>query len=200
MARVHRVSLTGVVTVCLLSAQWNGPLLASEAGSSPSTTAISPLLITVSGAQVPTSLGLAPTIATGEQSIETTDVSSASESQNGRARFTFDALGVNQALGTAAPSAKRAFEVAPAEFNPPAEQIYQGAPYPYRPRRNGAIAAIMIGAAAAITGAAVLFYANRPECNTDPGAGGCGYGPKVVGTAALSGGLVGLFVGALTWR
>jgi hypothetical protein len=58
----------------------------------------------------------------------------------------------------------------------------------------------MIGAAAAIAGTAVLVYANRPECATDTVAGGCGYGTKVVGTAVLSGGIVGLFVGALTWR
>jgi hypothetical protein len=79
-------------------------------------------------------------------------------------------------------------------------QIYQGAPYPYRRRHDGSIAAIMIGAAAAITGAAVLVYANRPECTTNTVAGGCGYGTKVVGTAVLSAGIVGLFVGALTWR
>ena len=58
----------------------------------------------------------------------------------------------------------------------------------------------MIGAVAAITGTAILLYANRPECETDRFAGGCGYGTKVVGGAVLSGGIVGLFVGALTWR
>ena len=58
----------------------------------------------------------------------------------------------------------------------------------------------MIGAAAAIAGTAVLVYANRPECSTNQMASGCGYGTKVVGTAVLSAGLVGLVVGALTWR
>jgi hypothetical protein len=45
-----------------------------------------------------------------------------------------------------------------------------------------------------------LVYANRPDCNTNQFAGGCGYGTKVIGGAVLSGGIVGLFVGALTWR
>jgi hypothetical protein len=66
--------------------------------------------------------------------------------------------------------------------------------------RNGSIAALMIGAVAAITGAAILVYGNRPECATNQFAGGCGYGTKVVGGAVLTGGVVGLFVGALTWR
>ena len=66
--------------------------------------------------------------------------------------------------------------------------------------RDGSIAAIMIGAVATITGAAILVYANRPDCNTNQFAGGCGYGTKVIGGAVLSGGIVGLFVGALTWR
>ena len=67
-------------------------------------------------------------------------------------------------------------------------------------RRDGSIAAIMIGAAAAITGTAVLVYANRPERATNQFAGGCGYGTKVIGTSVLAGGIVGLFVGALTWQ
>jgi hypothetical protein len=201
MATVRRVSMTAVVIVCLLGTQWSGTLFASEAGSSPSTAAVSPLLITVaSDVQAPTSLGLVQAVAIGGQSVETTDVSSASGLQSGRARLSFDALALNEALGTVAPRGKSAFEVAPAEFDRFASQIYQGAPYPYRRRHDGSIAAIMIGAAAAIAGAAVLVYANRPDCTTNAVAGGCGYGTKVVGTAVLSGGIVGLFVGALTWR
>ena len=201
MARAHRVPLTAVVVVCLLSAQWNWTLFASEEGSSSSTAAVSPLVVTIaSDVQTPTSLELMPAIAVGERSVETMDVSSPAGPQKGRARSTFDALVVDEVLGAVAPRTKRAFEVAPVEFDRFAGQIYQGAPYPYRRRHDGAIAAIMIGAAAAITGAAVLTYANRPECSTNPIASGCGYGPKVIGTAALSGGLVGLLVGALTWR
>jgi hypothetical protein len=69
-----------------------------------------------------------------------------------------------------------------------------------RGRNDGARAAIILGAVAAIAGTAVLVYANRPECSTNPAAGGCGYGTKVVGTAVLAGGVVSLAVGALTWR
>ncbi len=58
----------------------------------------------------------------------------------------------------------------------------------------------MLGAVATITGAAILVYANRPDCSTNQFAGGCGYGTKVVGGAVLAGGVAGLFVGALTWR
>jgi hypothetical protein len=61
------------------------------------------------------------------------------------------------------------------------------------------MAAIMIGTVATITGAAILVYANRPECDTRQYAGGCGYGTKVIGGAVLSGGMVSLVVGALTW-
>jgi hypothetical protein len=65
---------------------------------------------------------------------------------------------------------------------------------------NGAAAAIIVGAAAAIAGTALLVYANRPECSTTPTAGGCGYGAKVLGGAVLTGGVVGVTIGALTWR
>jgi hypothetical protein len=66
-------------------------------------------------------------------------------------------------------------------------------------RGGGSAAAIVIGSAAAIAGAAVLVYANRPECRTTGGEG-CGYGTKVAGGAVLSAGVVGIVVGALTWR
>src|ERR1700730_1720272 len=69
-----------------------------------------------------------------------------------------------------------------------------------RNRNSGAATAIFLGAAGTIAGAAVLVYANRPECNGNPALGGCGYGTKVVGGAVLSAGLVGLMIGALTWR
>ena len=79
-----------------------------------------------------------------------------------------------------------------------AGQVYQGRPY--RMAHNGSIAALMVGAVATITGAALLVYANRPECDLRQYAGGCGYGSKVIGGAVLSGGIAGLFVGALTWK
>jgi hypothetical protein len=61
-------------------------------------------------------------------------------------------------------------------------------------------AAIILGGIASITGAALLIYANRPDCSVDRSAQGCGYGTKVVGGAVLTGGLVGLVAGAVTWR
>jgi hypothetical protein len=70
----------------------------------------------------------------------------------------------------------------------------------YRGRRSGAAAAMFLGAAAAIAGTAVLVYANRPECTTNPTASGCGYGTKVAGGAVLSAGIVGVVIGAATWR
>jgi hypothetical protein len=70
----------------------------------------------------------------------------------------------------------------------------------WRGRNGAARAEVVLGAVASITGAALLVYANRPECRTNELASGCGYGTKVVGGAVLSGGLVSLVVGALTWR
>jgi hypothetical protein len=68
-------------------------------------------------------------------------------------------------------------------------------------RHNGAAQAEMIlGAAAAITGAAILTYANRPGCSTNALAEGCGYGTKVVGTAVTAGGIVTFLTGAISWR
>ena len=67
-------------------------------------------------------------------------------------------------------------------------------------RNQAAVTAIMLGAVGAIAGTGVLLYANRPECNVNPNLGGCGYGTKVVGGSVLTGGLVGLMVGAVMWR
>ena len=66
-------------------------------------------------------------------------------------------------------------------------------------RRATAITAIVLGSAAAITGGALLAYANRPECDSSSMADGCGYGFKVIGGSVLAGGLVGVTLGALTW-
>src|ERR1700733_7142132 len=101
MATVYRVSMTAAIIVCLLSTQWNGTIYASEAENSPSTAAVSPLPLTIASAvQAPTSLGWARAVSIGELSVETTDVSSAPEPQDGRARLLFDALAVNEVLGT----------------------------------------------------------------------------------------------------
>jgi len=76
----------------------------------------------------------------------------------------------------------------------------------YRGRRSrwgdnrAAQTAIILGGVASIAGAAILVYANRPECRTNQFANGCGYGSKVVGGAVLSGGLVSITLGAVTWK
>ena len=67
-------------------------------------------------------------------------------------------------------------------------------------RHGGARTAIILGSAAAIAGAAVLVYANRPDCSANHSASGCGYGTKVTGGALIAGGVVSIAVGALTWR
>src|SRR4029077_11377490 len=127
------------------------------------------------------------------------DVSATSLPPKGYSRFTLpESFVENASLVGIASGAHRTFTITPTTSSAFAGQIYQGRPY--RINRDGSIAALMIGAVAAIAGTAVLVYANRPECTTNQFAGGCGYGTKVVGGAVLSGGVVGLFIGALTWR
>jgi hypothetical protein len=188
MARAHRMLMTGAVVVCLISAQWNGRLLASEEERS-----------TASDSQAPTSPDLAPAIGIDEHPAASTEPSSALP-QIERSRFAFNAgdFTATPSLGSIAPAAHRPFDFVPAQSSVFAGQIYQGRPY--RISRDGSLAAIMVGSVVAIAGAAILVYANRPECDVHQFAGGCGYGTKVVGGAVLSGGLVSLIVGALTWR
>ena len=187
MARAHRMLMTGAVVVCLISAQWNGRLFASEEERS-----------TASETQAPTSPDLAPAIGIDEHPAASTEPSSALP-QIERSRFAFNAgdFAASPSLG-AAQAAHRPFDFVPAPSSAFAGQIYQGRPY--RIGRDGSLAAIMVGSVVAIAGAAILVYANRPECDMHQFAGGCGYGTKVVGGAVLSGGLVSLIAGALTWR
>jgi hypothetical protein len=182
MARTHRLSITGAVIVCLVSTQGNGTLFASEDERSSREALSSQSLTNMTS------------------DTQMTDLSSAPLPQTERSRFTLNArdFTANPSPGPVAQGAHRTFNFVPAQSSTFAGQIYQGRPY--RMGRNGSIAAIMIGAVATITGAAILVYANRPECGANQFAGGCGYGPKVVGGAVMSGGIVGLFVGALTWR
>jgi hypothetical protein len=67
-------------------------------------------------------------------------------------------------------------------------------------RNDAAQAEILVGVIASVTGAAILVYSHRPECNSSPAASGCGYGTRVVGGAVLSAGVLSLVIVALTWR
>jgi hypothetical protein len=69
-----------------------------------------------------------------------------------------------------------------------------------RGRNEGARTAIVVGTLAAITGAALLVYANRPECGRNERADLCGYGTKVIGGAVLTAGAVGIVAGTISWR
>lgn len=185
MANAHRLSTIGVVIVCLVVAQANVTLFASEdTGSQRETPSSSSL---VSG--------------TSQTQESTSDLPAATDQLlipaplMEQTRLTLDTGFL--VANPLAQSVQQQFNLAPSEAVLTG-QIYQGRPY--RMGRNGSIAAIMIGAAATITGAALLIYANRPDCEINQFAGGCGYGTKVIGGSVLAGGVVGLFVGALTWR
>jgi len=69
-----------------------------------------------------------------------------------------------------------------------------------RDRNTGPRTAVLLGTVATITGIALLAYANRPECDHNPGASACGYGTKVIGSSVLAGGVVGIVGGAIAWR
>jgi hypothetical protein len=67
-------------------------------------------------------------------------------------------------------------------------------------RNEGARTSIVVGTLAAIAGAALLVYANRPECRGNASANACGYGTKVIGGAVLTAGAVGIVAGTVSWR
>jgi hypothetical protein len=200
MARTHSLTMTTVVMICLVSTQWNGTLFASgDEASSREAASSQPQVGGTSETPVSTLEGPAPVDSIGQQPAETT-ASAAPLPQTERSRFTFNDvdLTANSPLGFSLQRSRRAFNVGPAQSSAFAGQVYQGRPI--RSARDGSMAAMMIGAVASITGAAILIYANRPECSMSQFGSGCGYGTKVVGGAVLSGGIVSLLVGAWTWR
>jgi hypothetical protein len=201
MTSAHRVSMARLVLVCLLSLLWNDTLAASgEWTPTPPAESSASAQAGASETPTPASRELVAASDFSEHAIQNIGMSSAPAAERRSLKISFDAPESRERVRTRAPLAQRSFEIAPFEFNLHGGQIYAGPPYPmYHYHHNGAIAAIMVGAAAAITGTAVLVYANRPECSFSPYAGGCGYGTKVVGSAVLSGGIVSLFVGALIW-
>lgn len=187
MADTYRSWVCAVLMVSFVGLQTTSALCASESESSSRETAASPS----PGDSTPTTSTDEPTVAP--------EVSSAPLPPMTYSRFTLpESFVENPSSGGIANGARRPFTVTSTRSRAFAGQIYQGRPY--RMNRDGSIAALMLGAAAAIGGTALLVYANRPECTMNQFAGGCGYGTKVIGGAVLSTGIVGLFIGALTWR
>ena len=175
MARTHRLSTTAALIVCLAGAPMSNSLFASDEELSSSE---------ASSSQPVSGLFSSPA------------------STAGRSPFTFTDARLTE-IEPAGPANARAwrstFDFTPIESSAYAQRRGdrgRGG----RGGRSAAIAAIALGAAASIAGTAILVYANRPECGANQTASGCGYGTKVVGGAVLSAGLVGIFVGALTWR
>ena len=59
---------------------------------------------------------------------------------------------------------------------------------------------MVLGAVGMIAGAAVLTYANRPDCSVSALNDGCSYGSKVAGASLAAAGAVTFLAGAITWR
>ena len=200
MARTHRLSTTGTLIVCLVGTQWSGTLFASDeepwSSAAPSSQS---MVNTTSEARERDSASPAAVVSAGEQAASATVLPGPTVE---RSRFTLndEILTANALLRPASAQVWRnTLTFAPVESSSFAQRgAYRGRG---RGGRSGAVTAIVLGAAASIAGGAILVYANRPECRTtNHTASGCGYGTKVVGGAVLSAGIVGIFVGALTWR
>src|SRR5438093_7567471 len=150
MARTHRLPTTGALIVCLLSTLWSGTLVASEEQPSSESAASS------------------ATPSAGPPVIGATDLWSHSLPAIERPRFTCNdaILSATAPIGGAgAQSWQTPLASGPTEPNAFAQR---GRYWGGRGRRNGgAQTAIIIGTVASITGAALLVYANRPECGTN---------------------------------
>ena len=182
MIRSHRWSKTAVVIACLLAAPSSERLFASDEATSSTS---SPSADSATTAKEDVSTISSAAVASGDPLPGTLEFA--------RSVMDHSPLKLDSATLTA-----RSLVIAPDRASVFAQRGYRGRGS--RGRNSGAAAAMFAGAAAAIAGTAVLVYANRPECTTFPTAGGCGYGTKVVGGAVLSAGIVGVLVGALTWR
>jgi len=156
MARTYRLSLTAVVIVCLLTS--------TVAASEPEGSSIAAA-----------SRESVPAIDVGESIADVAAVPDRTHATRGR--FSFDM----RALHFDTPVSATRFVDKTAPFRFSVGQIVQGPPYPYpsppayHVRHDGSIAALMIGAAAAIMGSAVLIYAetvlNAPLLRTPEAAG-----------------------------
>lgn len=170
MPRIHRISGTVALIVCLAGGQWSETVFANAEPSA-------------------TELAASPS-----------SESALSETQPLTARpLSHLTIGDHtlQAMGLLSPSFISMNGSQPVL----ASSYAQWGRYRGRGRHNGvAQAEMVLGAVATIAGAAVLTYANRPECRASAAVDGCSYGTKVVGTAVTAAGLVTFFTGALTWR
>jgi len=174
MATSHGLATTCALIVCLIGAQFSGTVSAAEQRDAAGDVSSPGEVPVVSAFRIPTVI---------PSSFVLRDQRVAENSAT-------------------APAGLRAWRGTPAFTVLDAASADEAAQFGRRGRgRNGTAAAIIaLGAVAAITGAAVLVYANRPECTNNQVASGCGYGTKVVGGAVLSGGIVGMVAGALAWR
>jgi hypothetical protein len=197
MIRTHRFSTTAVL-VCFLMAQWRGTLAASEQQplSRPAPSSPSAVNVVVQGEELTSAIVGAADVTDGRPLDRESEALRVAE----RPRLRLPDEIFRERLFPV-PAGGDGWRGTPSLLPGEAGSLAQRRGYGRRGGRNDAARAeILLGAVAAIAGTAVLVYANRPECNTDPGANGCGYGTKVAGSAVLSAGLVGLLVGALTWR
>ena len=200
MFRMHRYSTTCALVVCLVGSQWS-PLIASQP-QPPVGQALAAAAEPGSSSGGVESLA-APGIVPAEgPASNTPDAPAELSTPPAASPFIFS----RNALTATAPLA---IGSAPIDANlftvtsPAAESTVfaqRGWGRGRGGRNSGAQTAIILGAAATIAGAAILIYANRPECSQSALNSGCGYGSKVVGGAVLSGGVVSMLVGALAWR
>jgi hypothetical protein len=193
------VATTAALVVCLVGTHGTGTLFASP--HEPPVTPAASASQSTPDAYAQPSETRADELSGGEHSAGTPELLVDLPSTRTPSPFTLDREMITAAttLAARADAGRGIFSFTPDGFTSFAQRGgYRGRG---RGGRNGAAQAeIVLGAVASIAGAAVLVYANRPECNTNPVAGGCGYGNRVVGGAVLSGGIVSLLIGAATWR
>jgi hypothetical protein len=195
MVRTHRFSTTAVL-VCFVMAQWRGTLAASEQQPLTNSAPSSPSAINaVTDRQEVTSAIVGAADVTDDQPL---DRESEPLRVAERPHLTLPDEIFREGLFPGAVGG-HVWRGTPTFL--PGEALAQRRGYRGGGgRHDAARAEILLGAVGVIAGTAVLVYANRPECGPNPGANGCGYGTKVAGSAVLSAGIVGLLVGALTWR
>ena len=195
MVRTHRF-LTTVVLICFVLAQSRASFAAGEQPPLPSTTSTpaSAIEVVASRQEVTSAIDVAADDQPLDRESEPLRIAE-------RPRLTLRDEIFRERLfpGTAGGHVWRGIPTFDPEDGGPLAQR-RG----YRGRGSGrndaARAAVLLGAVGVIAGTAVLVYSNRPECSVSARANACGYGTKVAASAVLSAGIVGLLVGALTWR